>query len=292
MWPQRQTPRSSVAASETFGYQPGPTYGNRFSLQPSQSPGPAARRPRAQRRPPGTGWAGGRGRWPARCACSAPRPRRRTARLYCTPASKTRGGSLGLWATRLSRLVGCALSLSVFSLWQSPHSACKVCTLPAKACLTGTTWSSSQAPAVSPQPRSARLPFCAARVFCLSAFPLRLQQLQEDLVRQAGQALAWLALWSRLSRHVLLRFVLAPRGPAPPFRFRRSRRSVWRSVRLLRLLRLRLLFGRLHLIIRGQDITRTTKTTRKAGRRCRPGQAEAHVPQGNRAPEGHEAPVV
>ena len=33
----------------------------------------------------------------------------------------------------------------------------------------------------------------------------------------------WLALWgSRLSRHVLLRFVLAPRGPAPPFRFRRS----------------------------------------------------------------------
>ena len=48
-------------------------------------------------------------------------------------------------ATRLSKLVGCALSRSVFSLWQSPHSACKVCTLPAKACL-GTTWSSSQAP--------------------------------------------------------------------------------------------------------------------------------------------------
>ena len=92
----------------------------------------------------------------------------------------------------------------------------------------------------------------------------------------------WLALWSsRLSRHVLLRFVFAPRGPAPPFRFRcrRSvRRSVWRSVhllrlRLLRLLRLRrpVVFGRLHLIIRGQDITRTTKTTREAGRRCRPG---------------------
>ena len=46
-------------------------------------------------------------------------------------ASKTRGGSLGLraysmtpGATRLSRLVGCALSRSVFSLWQSPHSAC------------------------------------------------------------------------------------------------------------------------------------------------------------------------
>ena len=40
---------------------------------------------------------------------------------------------------------------------------------------------------------------------------------------------------------------------------------------VLRLLRLHLLFGRLHLIIRGQDTTRTTKTTRKAGRRCRPG---------------------
>ena len=63
--------------------------------------------------------------------------------------SFARGGSLGLRtcsitpeATRLSKLVGCALS----SLWQSPHSACKVCTLPA-ACLTGTTWSSSQVPA-------------------------------------------------------------------------------------------------------------------------------------------------
>ena len=91
-------------------------------------------------------------------------------------ASKTRGGSLGLrtysmtpGATRLSKLVGCALSRSVFSLWQSPHSACKICTLPAKACLTGTTWSSSQVPAVSPQPHSAHLPSCAARVLCLSA---------------------------------------------------------------------------------------------------------------------------
>ena len=38
------------------------------------------------------------------------------------------------------------------------------------ACLTGATWSSSQAPAVSPQ-HSARLPSCAARVFCLSTAP-------------------------------------------------------------------------------------------------------------------------
>ena len=63
----------------------------------------------------------------------------------------------------------------------------------------------------------------------------------------------WLALWSsRLSRHVLLRFVLAFRGPAPPFRFRRSvLRSVWCLWCLWclwRLLRLRrpVVFGRLH----------------------------------------------
>ena len=89
----------------------------------------------------------------------------------------------------------------------------------------------------------------------------------------------WLAPWSsRLSRHVLLRFVLAPRGPAPPFRFRRS---VRRSVRQCVLppaqrappapccVRLAPSF----LIIRGQDITRTTKTTREAGRRCHPGRS-------------------
>ena len=62
-------------------------------------------------------------------------------------------------------------------------------------------------------------------------------------------------------------------------------------LRLLHLLRL-LLFGRLHLIIRGQDITRTTKTTREADVAVQVGQAEAHVPQGNRAPEGHEVRVV
>ena len=50
------------------------------------------------------------------------------------------------------------------------------------------------------------------------------------------------------------------RGPAPPFRFRR-RRSVLRSARLLRLrlLRLRLVFGWLHLKLRGQDTTRPAK---------------------------------
>ena len=43
MWSQRQTPRSSIAASETFGYQPGPAYGNRFRQDclPPQSAGPA-----------------------------------------------------------------------------------------------------------------------------------------------------------------------------------------------------------------------------------------------------------
>ena len=56
----------------------------------------AARRPRAQRRPPGTGWAGGRGRWPARCACSAPRPRRRTCCPLRTSApQKPEGAAWG-----------------------------------------------------------------------------------------------------------------------------------------------------------------------------------------------------
>ena len=163
MWSQRQTPRSSIAASETFGCQPGPTYGNRVrqnclaSQQPSTKP--RSGRPRAQRRPPGTGWAGGRGRWPVRCACSAPRHADVQSVLLARCASKTRASlelraySITPGATRLSRLVGCALSLSVFSLWQSPHSACRVC---------GTTWSSSQVPAVSPQPHSAHLPSCAA----------------------------------------------------------------------------------------------------------------------------------
>ena len=163
---------------------------------PPQSPGPAARRPPAQRRPPGTGWARGRGRWqpvaPAAHHVHADVQRvllaGRCARL------RLKGGSLGLRAysmtpeaTRLSRLVGCALSLSVFSLWQSPHSACRVCTLPQRPASPA-----PQAPPVSPQPHR---PSCAARVFCLSA-------LQEDLVRQAGQALAPVLLPQRLNPHL------------------------------------------------------------------------------------------
>ena len=126
----------------------------------SQSPGPAARRPRV-------GWAG-RGRWPARCACSAPRPRRRTARPLRTPAPQKPGeGSLGLTpgATRLSKLVGCALSLSVFS--RGTHSACKVARCPQKPA-SPAPQSSSQVP-VSPQPPSASPP--------RRHFPLCLQQL-------------------------------------------------------------------------------------------------------------------
>ena len=185
MWSQRQTPRSSIAASETFGYQPGPTYGNRFRQDCLALQQPSTK-PRSGSTPstgstPSAGHRMGRGKG----ALASPL---RLQRTTSTPtyvlsfahvcASKTRGGSLGLrtysmtpGATRLSKLVGCALSRSVFSLWQSPHSACKVCALPAKACLTGTTWSSSQVPVVSPQPHSAHLPSCAARVFCLSAAP-------------------------------------------------------------------------------------------------------------------------
>ena len=52
-------------------------------------------------------------------------------------------------------------------------------------------------------------------------------------------------------------------------------------------------FGRLHLIIRGQDITRRpAKPDDIPIQVGQTDQAEAHVPQGNRAPEGHEVPVV
>ena len=103
-------------------------------------------------------------------------------------ASKTRGGSLGLRAYSMTpgATLVVARSLSASSRW--PHSACKVCTLPAKAaCRAGTTWSSSQVPAVSPQPHSAHLPSCVSAApgtsrFAFSSF--------RKLVRQAGQALA------------------------------------------------------------------------------------------------------
>ena len=47
------------------------------------------------------------------------------------------------------------------------------------------------------------------------------------------------------------------------------------------------------LIIRGQDITQTTKTTREAGRRCRPGRSGGSACASGcfRAPEGHEVLV-
>ena len=117
-----------------------------------------ARRPRAQRRPPGTGWGRGKG------ALASPL---RLQRTTSTPtysaslrhASKTRRqlGAPGVLhdagATRLSKLVGCALSLSVFSLWQSPqrlqnlHAA-------RKGCLTGTRGPARRRP--SARSRTAR----------------------------------------------------------------------------------------------------------------------------------------
>ena len=101
---------------------------------PPQSPGPAARRPGLS---PSAGHRIRKGALASPLRLQASRPRRRT----CCPCDTREG--IGARAYSMTRLVGCALSLSVFSLWQSPHSACKVCTLPAKACLTGTTWSSS-----------------------------------------------------------------------------------------------------------------------------------------------------
>ena len=181
MWSQRQTPRSSITASETFGYQPGPTYGNRLrqdclaSQQPSTKPGPAARRPRAQRRPPGTGWAR------AAHHVHADVQRVLLARLRLRAYSMTPG------ATRLVA----ARSLSASSRCGSRRTA------PAgfARCPQRPTWSSS-ARRRRPSARSRTARTCRpARQGLLplrraGRFPLRLQQLQEDLVRQAGQALA------------------------------------------------------------------------------------------------------
>ena len=68
---------------------------------PPQSPGPAARRPRAQRRPPGAGWAGGKGALasPLRLQRATSTPTY-SASFWHACASKTRGGSLGLRACR------------------------------------------------------------------------------------------------------------------------------------------------------------------------------------------------
>ena len=77
MWSQRQTSRSSIAASKIFGYQPGPTYGNRFRQDCLASQQPSTK-PRSGSTPSTGSTPAGRGRWLTRCASSAPRPRPRT----------------------------------------------------------------------------------------------------------------------------------------------------------------------------------------------------------------------
>ena len=115
--------------------------------QPS-SPGPTAHRPQAQRRPPGTGWAGKKNVGPARCACSAPRTER-PSRTSAPQKQKRQLGAPGVLhdAGGGSPLVGCA-SLSVFSLWQLPHASAKFARCLQRPALP----SSSQVPAVRPQP--------------------------------------------------------------------------------------------------------------------------------------------
>ena len=87
-------------------------------------------------------------------------------------------GEKGAWdsgrtRTRLSKLEGCALSHSVFLL-RSHRTAPAKSALPAKACLTGTTWSSSQVPAVT-RSRTARTSVLRGQgLLPLRHFPLRL----------------------------------------------------------------------------------------------------------------------
>ena len=140
-------PRSSIAASETFEYQPGPTYGNRFRQNCLALQQPSTK-PRSGSTPstgstPSAGHRMGRGKG----ALASP------LRLQRTTFSN-------LWAAR---------SLSASSrLWQSPHSACKICTLPAKRPVLPAHVVQLAVPA---QPHSAHLPSCAARFFCLSPAP-------------------------------------------------------------------------------------------------------------------------
>ena len=221
LWSQRQTPRSSVAASETFGYQPGHVRQQIEAGLPRvaapQSPGPAARRPRAQRRPPGTGWAG-KGRWPARCADVQ-------SVLLARLRLKNRGGSLGLRAYSMTpgaaalRLV-CALSLSVFSLWQSPDSACKVCTLPAKACLTGTTWST---PGAGRQPAAAQRALAAGQALAPVLLAQRLAPPPQH--RSSGSSRILVPHLSLSPQHRLLMATLGLSPTAISWR-RASRRSL------------------------------------------------------------------
>ena len=90
----------------------------------------------------------------------------------------------------------------------------------------------------------------------------------------------WLALWSsRLSRHVLLSFVFAPGAcpavsvPVPPAQ-RVAQRAPLAPLAPPPLAPAPLVRSApSFLIICGQDTTRRTKTTREAGRRCRPGRS-------------------
>ena len=103
---------------------------------------------------------------------------------------------------------------------QSPHSACKICTLPAKACLTGTTWSSSQAPAVSPQPHSAHLPsgqgLLPLRRFAFSLFWLSAYHSPQYCARPRRRS-AFTLGWAGLPRLALVERA-PPAAPAPASR--------------------------------------------------------------------------
>ena len=166
MWPQRQTPGPASRPAKPSGTSRAPrtatdsgrTASRRSS--PPQSPGPAARRPRAVRRAQDGQGEGGVGQSVAPAAHHVHADVQSVSIARLLKDKRRQLGTMTPGATRLSRLVGCALSLSVFSLWQSPHSACRVCALPAKA-----TWSSS-----SPRRRCRG----ASTLSCRAACPQRL----------------------------------------------------------------------------------------------------------------------
>ena len=225
MWSQRQTPSFSIAASETFGYQPGPTYGHRLrqdclalraALHKAQVRQHAVHGLNAIRRAQDGQGEGGVGQPVAPAAhhvhadvravlCARLRLKNQREQLGAPDELHNARGHAALQTRGLRALSQRLLAVAVAAQrLQSLHAARKG--LPHRHHVV-------QRRRPSPQPHSAHLPFCAARVFCLSAAPGTLEQLQKNLVRQAGQALAPVLLPQCLAppQHlVLLRQLLDP----------------------------------------------------------------------------------
>ena len=233
MWSQRQTPSSSIAASETFGHQPGPTYGNRFrqdclaSQQPSTKPRP---RRTASARCAAAAGAGGRHlragpRGASEAGLCGQRadfagavrrlPQREDAERARSPESRVAPGIMEY--PKLPPLVFEAQTCAKDSTYVGVDVVrCK---------RNGLANAPFPLPILCPadgvEPVDGVLPDLGLLPLRRAGhFPLRLQQLQKNLVRQAGQVLAPVLLPQRLApppQHLaLLRQLSDPGAPPQP----------------------------------------------------------------------------